>query len=173
MALFLKVSKRICGGSFRCNQMNELMEVVMYRILFTMIVISGLMAQDLYSQATTYEFDLAGYHMVPPVRTTASGTMEVTVQGDSLFVSGTFQELRGYYWSAYIHYGSPGETGNRLLRLRADLNDEKNGGELLKEKNSFELRPAIRQALRDGNLYMIISSNRNQDGEIRGQIPRM
>jgi hypothetical protein len=144
----------------------------MKKVFFVVILLAGFMAEGLFAQ-TTFDFELAGYHKVPQVRTPATGTMEVTVHGDSLFVSGRFEDLRGHYWSAYIHFGAPGETGNRILRLRADLNEEKNGGEFLREKNSFELRPAIRQALRDGNLYVIISSNRNQDGEIRGQIPRM
>ncbi|TVR32655.1 MAG: CHRD domain-containing protein [Balneolaceae bacterium] len=132
----------------------------------------GLSAGEVLSQ-TTYEVNLAGYNMIPPVRTAATGILEVTVHNDSLFVSGEFRDLRGQYWATYIHYGKEGETGNRLIQLRADVNEEKNGGELKKERNSFELRPAIRRALQEGNLYVVISSNRNQDGEIRGQIPRM
>jgi len=144
----------------------------MIKAMLMVVILSGLMVQDLFSQ-TTFEFDLAGYHKVPPVRTTATGMMEATIHDDTLIITGTFQDLRGYYWSAYIHFGAEGESGNRLLRLRADLNEDKDSGEFLGEKNTFELRPAIRQALRDGNLYVIISSNRHQGGEIRGQIPRM
>lgn len=139
-------------------------------ILF--FTVFGLLFFDARSQ-TTYEIELAGYNNVPVVRTAAMGVVEVTADGDSLFVGGTFENLRGHYWSAFIHYGKEGETGNRLYRLSADLNEEKNGGEFKKEENRFELRPAIREALRNGNLYIQISSNRNQDGEIRGQIPRM
>jgi hypothetical protein len=137
-----------------------------------LIILLGLSVGEVLSQ-TTYQIDLAGYNMTPPVRTPAIGFLEVTVHNDSLFVSGEFQDLRGQYWAAYIHYGKEGETGNRLIQLRADINEEKNGGEFKKERNSFELRAAIRRALQEGNLYVMISSHRNQAGEIRGQIPRM
>jgi hypothetical protein len=152
---------------------NHQKRVLKMSKLFSLIIVfMGFMASEVFSQAS-YEFVLAGYNQVPSVRTAATGTMEIIVEGDSLFVTGSFQDLRGHYWSAFIHYGKEGETGNRLIRLRADLNEEKNGGVFLKEKNRFELRPAIKDALRNGNLYMVISSNRNQDGEIRGQLPRM
>ncbi len=142
------------------------------KTVILIIFLLGLSAGEVFSQ-TTHEVVLAGYNNVPPVRTPATGILEVTAHNDSLFVSGEFQDLRGQYWSAYIHYGKEGETGNRLIQLRADINEEKNGGEFKKERNSFELRPAIKRALQEGNLYIMISSHRNQDGEIRGQIPRM
>lgn len=142
------------------------------KTIFLALAIFGLLFFDAKSQ-TTFEVELAGYNNVPAVRTAGMGFVEVTVDGDSLFVSGEFENLRGYYWAAFIHYGKTGETGNRIYRLKAELNEEKNGGVFKKENNRFELRPAIRDALRNGNLYVQISSNRNQDGEIRGQIPRM
>jgi len=137
-----------------------------------LIILLGLIAGEVLSQ-TTHQVDLGGYNKTPAVLTPATGMLDVTVHNDSLFVSGEFQDLRGQYWSAYIHYGKVGETGNRLIQLRADVSEEKNSGEFKKERNSFELRPAIRRALQEGNLYVIISSHSHQNGEIRGQIPRM
>lgn len=119
----------------------------------------------------TAEVNLAGYYMVPEVRTSAIGFVEVTVEGDTLSVEGTFSDLRGTYWAGHIHFGGPRDSGNRLYRLTPVLNEEKNGGEFRKEDNRFVLRPAQVQALADGKLYIKISSNRNQRGEIRGQIP--
>lgn len=136
------------------------------------VVLLSMMVVEAKSQ-TTYEFELAGYNNVPVVRTPATGTITATVDGDSLSISGTFRDLRGSYWSAFIHYGEEGERGNRLIRLNVELNDERTSGEFKKEANIFQLRPAIREALKEGNLYIVVSSNRNQDGEIRGQIPRM
>lgn len=122
---------------------------------------------------TTFEVDLGGHNKVPPIRTAGNGLLEVTVEGDSLFVSGSFEELRGTFWSASINYGGPRDTGNPLMRLKVELNESRNGGEFKREDNAFELRPAQKQALREGKLYINISSSRHQDGEIRGQIPRM
>lgn len=121
----------------------------------------------------TAEVNLAGYYMVPEVRTSALGFVEVTVVGDTLTVEGQFSDLRGTYWAAHIHYGGPRDSGNRLYRLSPVLNEERNGGEFKAEDNRFVLRPAQKEALDEGKLYIKIATNRNQGGEIRGQIPVM
>jgi len=110
---------------------------------------------------------------VPSVRTAASGTAEVYVESDTLYVSGTFSDLSGHYWAAFVHYGAEGEEGNRMFRLTAELNEEKDGGTFSFEENKFQLRELQREALREGNLYINISSDRYQEGEIRGQIPNL
>lgn len=126
-----------------------------------------------YAQAT-YEVALTGVEKVPSVRTPAMGNLEVWVDSDSLYVRGAFYDLRGSYWAAHVHFGKRGENGNRLFRLNvSELDEDHRNGEFRSEENAFALRPAQRQALRNGNLYIVISSNRFQQGEIRGQIPRM
>lgn len=136
-------------------------------------VLLFLFLADMGLAQRTAEINLTGFNMVPEVRTPAIGFVEVTVEGDTLSVEGTFSDLRGTYWAAHIHFGGPRESGNRLYRLTPVLNEEKNGGEFRKEDNRFVLRPAQVQALADGKLYIKIASNRNQRGEIRGQIPVM
>lgn len=129
-------------------------------------------AGSAFSQAT-YNVVLSGFEMVPQVRTPAMGSLEVWFDSDTLYVRGDFSDLRDTYWAASIHYGEKGKTGNRLFRLRSSLNEDKRSGELKEEENKFHLRPVQRTALRDGNLYISIATNRHQQGEIRGQIPRM
>ncbi len=143
----------------------------MIRGLIIIISIPFLFVSAAFSQ--TAEINLAGFNQVPEVRTPATGVVEVTVEGDSLFVQGEFSDLLGTYWAAHIHYGEKGKTGNRLFRLSAQLNEERNGGVFKKEDNRFELRPVHIEAIREGNMYINISSNRNQRGEIRGQIPAL
>lgn len=125
-----------------------------------------------YSQ-TSHQLELTGYNMVPSVRTTATGMMEATVKGDSLFISGQFEDLMGRYWSAYIHYGDHDEEGNRLLKLSADVSEDHKSGIISEESNSFLLPQALREALKEGKLYVVISSGQFKQGEIRGQIPMM
>ncbi len=120
---------------------------------------------------TTVEIVLAGHNQVPPVRSPGGGTVEITVEGDSLFVSGSFEDLREYYLGASIHFGRANETGNQIYRLTAELNEEKTGGVFKAEENRFELRSAQKEALRNGRMYINVRSNRNRSGEIRGQIP--
>lgn len=142
------------------------------KALLFFLTIMSFVATDLLAQ-TTSNIILSGQDNVPRVQTPALGNVDVTVHGDSLFVSGSFENLRSSYWSAFIQFGEPGESGNRIYRLTVDINEEKNGGEFDEEKNRFEMRPAIREALKNGNLYVQISTSRHQNGEIRGQIPRM
>ncbi len=125
-----------------------------------------------FGQAT-YDVALTGIDHVPPVGTPAFGNLEVWFDSDTLYVRGSFTDLLGYYWAGHIHYGEPGKTGNRLFRLNVDLSEDQREGRFHENENKFALRPAQRQALRNGNLYIVISSNRHQQGEIRGQIPRM
>jgi hypothetical protein len=143
------------------------MKYKFYAALSFFLVIHSM---ELYAQST-YEFDLAGYHMVPAVHTTASGMIEVTIKADSLFVSGHFEELRGLYWSAYIHHGLHNETGNRLIRLTADVSDDHHSGTFSADNNAFRLSEAVRKALSEGKLYLVVSSDRYKQGEIRGQLP--
>jgi hypothetical protein len=134
-------------------------------VLFIGMITASAMAQS------TVEVMLTGHNQIPSVRTPGSGMIEITVEGDSLFVSGSFQDLREYYLGAGIHFGRTNETGNEIYRLSAELNEGKTGGVFKEEENRFELREAQKEALRNGRMYINIRSNRNRSGEIRGQIP--
>lgn len=146
-----------------------------YSIKYALRSLAGmfiiLMIPDLVQAQVSAEFDLAGYHMTNPVGTAAVGMAEATVKGDSLMISGHFEDLRGNYWSAYIHYGAAGETGNRLLRLHAELGEEHTSGRFDPQENAFKMSEAVRQALAEGKLYLLVSSVRYRQGEIRGQLP--
>ncbi|MCC5939974.1 MAG: CHRD domain-containing protein [Balneolaceae bacterium] len=141
------------------------------KTLFTLSVLFISMGSVLSAQ-TVYDFPLSGTEMVPRVQTPGMGSMQVWIESDTLYVRGTFSDLRDTYFAAHIHYGKRGETGNRIFRLRATLNDDKRSGEFREEDNKFHLRPVQRSAITNGNFYMTISSNRHQQGELRGQIPR-
>lgn len=143
------------------------MRTIILSIFLILLSTSCLVAQ------ATYPVMLSGLEQVPQVRTPAMGQMEVYFESDTLYVSGEFSDLRDTYWSAHIHFGEEGERGNRLFRLTAELNEDKRSGTFKKEENKFHLRELQREALRNGNLYINIGSERNQNGEIRGQIPPM
>jgi hypothetical protein len=141
--------------------------------LWIILFIFGLFSLTATAQSK-YEVTLSGLEKTPQVRTPATGLIEVWFESDTLYVSGTFSDLRDYYWAGHIHYGRTGEEGNRLFRLKpTDLSEDKRSGAFDSGENKFHLRPVQREALRDGRLYINISSHRYQQGEIRGQIPGM
>ncbi|NBC04126.1 MAG: CHRD domain-containing protein [Bacteroidetes bacterium] len=136
-------------------------------LLFLLIFASYSTAQD-----TSY-VTLAGYHEVPSLPTPATGSAEVTLVNDSLYVSGDFSDLQDPFHSAFINFGEPGETGNRIFRLDVTLNEDQKSGSFSKKDNRFKLTDALKHHLGNGHLYINISSHRHQTGEIRGQIPAM
>jgi hypothetical protein len=143
------------------------MKYLIWILLFVFMPFTAVMAQQ------TVQVNLAGYKNVPPVHSPGSGVINVTLQSDTLFVEGKFEDLRSSYRSSSIHYGSEREAGNRLFGLKVQLNEDRRGGEIRKEENYFVLRPSLKQALANGNLYISIATERHQRGEIRGQIPAL
>jgi len=141
------------------------MKRVVWSLIFILAPFTVLLAQQ------TVEINLAGYNQVPSVNSSGTGLMKVTLQSDSLFIEGTFQDLRGNYRSSAIHYGSSRESGNRLFGLKVQIDEDRKGGTFNKEENAFALRPSLVEALKEGNLYINIGTDRFQQGEIRGQIP--
>jgi hypothetical protein len=147
--------------------MEGIMKFILWIAIIALYPLSEIVAQQ---QAT---IDLGGYQQVPPVRSSGSGTLTVTLHADTLFVEGSFQDLIGQYRTAAIHYGSSRESGNRLLALKVTIGDDHLSGEFKREDNAFVLRPSLLEALEQGNLYINIATRRNMTGEIRGQIPPM
>lgn len=114
---------------------------------------------------------LAGYKHQPPVSTSGSGVATVKLHGDTLTVTGKFKNLTDNYSGGYIMVSIRGQSGNQLYRLKATLNeDDKTGGTFKKEENRFVLSPSEKELLKQGDLYINISSFENRKGELRGNI---
>lgn len=119
------------------------------------------------------EIILAGYNHEPPVSTPGTGLATVKLHGDTLKVGGDFENLTSPFSGAYIMVSLRGQPGNQLYRLKVKLNEEKTGGTLNTEENSFELTPAEKKLLQKGELYINITSSDNRKGELRGDIRAM
>lgn len=114
---------------------------------------------------------LGGYNHKPPVKTSGSGVVTVTFKQDTLRVKGDFSDLKGPYRGAYIMVGEKGETGNMLFRLKVEPNEERTGGVIKARDNAFPLNDVQKPLLRNGELYINITSSNHSRGELRGQIP--
>jgi hypothetical protein len=138
-------------------------------VLSLLVAPALLNAQDSPKSRTWY-VTLAGFKEVPKVATSASGTAIIKMQGDSLFVTGSFQDLTSSYRSAHLFRGIDKEVGNAILSLTASLADDKRSGTLLKRSNRFKLNSYQKAALLNGELYISIASSENPYGEIRSNI---
>lgn len=123
-----------------------------------------------FAQKNQAEVILNGVNMVPDVQTAATGTAEIWVESDTLYVSGEFSNLQSYYFASNIHYGEKGKSGNPIYKLRADISEDHTSGSFDPEKNKFKLSEAMLEAFNNGNLYITVASDKNRHGEIRGQI---
>ena len=117
---------------------------------------------------------LAGYKHNPPVSTSGSGSVTITLKGDTLSLKGTFEDLVDIYFGGYIMVSIRGERGNQLHRLKATLDeDNRTSGTFAKEENKFALSEAEKELLAKGDLYINITSRENRKGELRGNIGPM
>lgn len=116
---------------------------------------------------------LAGYNHSPSVSTPGSGMATVTFQNDTLTVEGDFENLTSSFSGAYLMVNLRGQPGNQLYRLKTDLNEERTGGIFDPEENKFALSPAELELLKDGEIYINITSSDNRNGELRGDIGPM
>lgn len=141
--------------------MKKTVLLIVFLLLF---IASGLSAQD------KTEVLLSGINIVPDVHTPATGSAEVWIQSDTLYVKGEFSDLTAPYYAANIHFGEEGETGNPIYLLEPKLSGDQTSGTFAPDENRFALSEAMKQAFENGNLYISIASDQHQTGEIRGQI---
>ena len=125
-------------------------------------------AQDQESTATqTFEATLSGSHEVPPVTTDATGSITVTLEGDSIHVQGKFSGLGSEYVGSHIHKGGMKENGGVIQPLDPTVGGDKLSGTF---DESHHFTESQISALRAGSLYVNIHSAEVKSGEIRGQI---
>ena len=142
-------------------------------LTFGLAVLTLLFTFDATHAQQSRDITLAGYKMNPTVGTTGTGFVTVSLHRDTLSVEGEFSELMSPFSGAYIMGEIRGEAGNVLYRLKADLNEEKKGGQFKRKKNTFVLSKAQKAMLREGKLHLTITSREHSNGEIRAKIPPM
>jgi hypothetical protein len=144
-----------------------------FTITLLLIAAFTLLSSPTVEAQQSQEIILAGYNHTPTVPTPGSGIATIKLKGDTLEVQGNFENLTSPFSGAYLMVNLKGQPGNQLYRLKANLNEEKTGGTLNTEENSFELTPAEKKLLQEGELYINISSAENRKGELRGDIRPM
>lgn len=143
--------------------------ICIYTVFFSGLLIAGNPIKADAQKAK--KIILAGYKHQPPVSTSGSGAVIVELDGDTLTVTGKFKNLTDNYSGGYVMVSLRGQGGNQLYRLKATLNEEdKTSGTFKKEENRFVLSPSEKELLKQGDLYINISSFENRKGELRGNI---
>lgn len=109
---------------------------------------------------------LTGSAEVPPVTTSATGTVNITVQPDRT-VSGNIKVSGIAPTMAHIHEGAVGKNGPPIVTL------SKAGSDSFTVPPDAKLTEAQYTSYMAGNLYVNVHSAQHQGGELRAQLPRM
>ena len=123
--------------------------------------------------AQTYETALTGRMEVPPVATLASGAVTAELNGNTLTLSGDFDDLRSDFNTAvgaHLHIGYAGSNGPVAIPLVPVLDTDLRGGQFQATTNTFVLTSEQLTALEERRMYVNIHTVDNPSGAIRGQL---
>ncbi len=140
--------------------------------LFSLILI--LFATQL-GMAQNYRAVLSGNHEPFPVLSQALGTVDATLSGDTLALSGDFAGIVSgvdttIAGGAHVHRGLAGQNGDVELVMNPTLSEGLSSGMFEVATNTFVLDDELQSALSQRRLYINVHSRDHSGGEIRGQI---
>lgn len=96
--------------------------------------------------------------------TEATGSVILTLEGDSIHLEGEFSGLTSDYTESYIHQALQSE---RVQRLEPTIGSDKTSGTL---ESSYKLDEGEISMLKKDSLYISIYSTKFESGELRGQL---
>jgi hypothetical protein len=119
--------------------------------------------------------NLSGLNSVPPNASAGKGQVKVELNGDEIFMTGTFGDLTDNFASeiaggSHLHASIAGKNGAIQFFTVPILDDDLKGGRFLAEDNTFEATIRNVYDLAFGNLYLNIHTDEYTGGEIRGQV---
>ncbi|MCB0663840.1 MAG: CHRD domain-containing protein, partial [Saprospiraceae bacterium] len=122
-----------------------------------------------------FHANLFGNNEVPAVMTAASGAIDIELNDNIIFLSGSFSNLgspvnTNILGGAHIHIGLPNENGAVVFALNANIAPDGKSGVFVGAKNAFELTQAQLDDLRARRWYVNIHTMDNIGGELRGQV---
>jgi hypothetical protein len=147
--------------------------------LATIAITTTSLANSVFAQGGEQKFmaKLSGQDEVPPTDSHATGMAEFTLMGiDSVMYSVNATNIQGVT-AGHIHSGKQGENGPivvTLFKYDSPMNQVSESGSITADK--LEGPMAGRQlldlltAMSNGETYVNIHTERNPNGEIRGQV---
>jgi hypothetical protein len=120
--------------------------------------------------------NLSGQEEVPPIQTQATGMAEFIVMGDAVNYNVNSSNIQGAT-AGHIHLGKPGENGPiviTLFKYDTPMNQVSETGSFTAADQEGPMAGQPYQELGmaaiNGSLYVNIHTEKNPNGEIRGQI---
>ncbi|MEP7266903.1 MAG: CHRD domain-containing protein [Saprospiraceae bacterium] len=119
-----------------------------------------------------YQVNMVGSEQVPPLMTTAHGSLFAELTGSTLVVTGSAKEISSGYTASHFHIGFPGQSGGVQIAFKPTITDTagKTSVTYLAADNTFTLTPNQLALLKAGQLYANVHSTTFPAGEFRGQL---
>ncbi len=122
-----------------------------------------------------YTANLVGSNAVPPVMSDGIGSVALEVHGDTVVVSGSFENLSSpvatdIAGGLHIHRGLAGQNGGVVQPLQVTLDAEGTSGQLLADSNTYVFSQEQLDELRGGGWYLNLHTTNVTSGELRGQL---
>lgn len=146
----------------------------MYKMLLAGLALVAVMTSCGGAMTNTYKTTLAGSSEVPPVTTTATGTVTATLDITTkvLTVTGSYSGLSGPVVAPGAHIHGPAAVGVNagvLFSLTATDGATAGTGTLV-QATTITLTDAQIIEINDGKYYVNLHTTLNNNGEIRGQL---
>ncbi|MEX0681551.1 MAG: CHRD domain-containing protein [Balneolales bacterium] len=117
-----------------------------------------------------FRANLSGTTVMPSRLSQANGAIIGELDGDTLTVTGSFQDLSDDLTNQHIHLEIAGRSGGVAFPLAVDVGEDNRSGVFSPGDNSFTLDPGQKDALLERRYYVNVHSAAYPGGEIRGQI---
>lgn len=137
-------------------------------VLAFLAILSSLQAQE-------FRAILSGNHEPFPILSQANGSVNLTLNGDTLTLAGSFSGVSSgvdtaIAGGAHIHTAMAGRNGAVTFGLKPVLSDGFSSGTFDVASNTFILDEDMKTALNSRSMYINVHSVDHSGGEIRGQI---
>ncbi|MDZ7367205.1 MAG: CHRD domain-containing protein [candidate division KSB1 bacterium] len=160
-------------------QYVALHERKLYANIHTLLYPGGEIRGQLLPQADAYyRVNLAGSNEVPAINSTGFGALVGELKGDTLTLSGSFNNLTSDFNPAvaggsHIHLGYAGQNGPIQFGLVPSVASDNRSGIFEAAANKIILTSALKDALEARRLYANVHTTAYPGGELRGQIVPM
>lgn len=146
----------------------------MNKMLLAGLALIAVMTSCGGAMTTTYKTTLAGSNEVPPVTTTATGTVTATLDASTkvLTVTGSYSGLSGPVVAPGAHIHGPAAIGANagvLFPLTATAGATTGSGTLV-QTATITLTDAQITEINNGQYYVNLHTTANNGGEVRGQL---
>ena len=137
-----------------------------FSITYTFILVASLFISVAAQAQETYRARLSPMPTTPQTKDTITGEGEVflTLNGNTLSVSGNYSGMSSVATMAHIHNGPAAQPGPVVAQLVVPAST---AGEVTAE---LELSDELIEALKNNSLYIQIHSETNAPGELRGWV---